>query len=89
MLHPQRLCRMLNVSLAYLHLGEFGEISRGDLVLLFNPMVDVPQVGYQFLLLGVLTKHSRHVSFQRADNIGLYLDTKKEITQTYISIYMV
>lgn len=68
---------------SHLHLCEVGKVSRWDLVLLLNLMVDFSQVGDQLLLLGVFSKHAWHFLFQRADNVRLHLDTMKEIGQTH------
>lgn len=73
------LCQKLSAFvLSYLHLGKLGEISRWDLVLLLNLSVDLPQVGYELLFLGLFSKHTRHLLFQTADDVGVNLGVVNE-----------
>lgn len=59
----------------YLHLGEFWEIPRRDLIFLLNLGVDLSQISDQLLLLILLTKHVRHLLLQGTDDVCLHLNT--------------
>lgn len=62
---------------SHLHLRQFWKVPRWDLLLLLNLTVNFPQVGNQLLFLGLLPKHTGHFLFQRTDNVGVHLVTKK------------
>lgn len=70
---PLALLKRSPIFLSYLHLLEIGEVSRGDLVFSLNAAVDLSQTVNQLLLLALLPKHTGHLLFQRADDIGMDL----------------
>lgn len=50
-------------------------------MLFFNPVVDLPEVGYKLFLLGFFPEHSGHLLFQSGDDVRMHLQAKGRKTE--------
>lgn len=68
-------------SQSHLHFFKFRKVSWGDVMLFFNPVVDLPEVGYKLFLLGFFPEHSGHLLLQSGDDVRMHLQAKGRKTE--------